>query len=132
MVPTEAVAERLRLDGRCLVTTSRRACGAVLVAAVRGSVDIATIGELERVLTEGLARGNFSRLVVDLSSLTFLSAAGLRCLVRACASAQDQGLDMRVVPGRGAVARILDACGAVPVADTVDSACDLRNRGLQR
>lgn len=48
---------------------------------VAGEVDLATVGELEQVVTEALA-GQAGPVAVDLRAVTFIDSTGLQALVR--------------------------------------------------
>ena len=78
---------------------------------VAGEIDILTAPELDRRLRDHLdtlpAGGS---LLVDLSRVWHFSAAGLRVLQRAAATARDRRVVLRLGPVSRQVARILDLC----------------------
>jgi anti-anti-sigma factor len=65
---------------------------------LRGELDIASIGPLERAVEEQLASGA-ATVVVDLRGLTFIDSSGLRVLI--AADARSRELDRRLVVVRG-------------------------------
>lgn len=110
----------------CTLAVSRRACEAVVVVAVRGSLDIDGSPMVDHRLQQTLAAGNLSCLVVDLSWVTHLDEYGMRTLLRAVDAARATGIRLRVVAGDSAALSALDAHGVrplLPIATDVDSAC---------
>lgn len=72
------------------------------VIHVAGEVDIATAPELQAALDKLAAEGE-TCLVIDLDEVTFLDSAGLRVLVAAHRSINDQRGQLRVVCQRGRI-----------------------------
>jgi anti-anti-sigma factor len=68
------------------------------VVFVRGDVDMLTAPRLTELLVARL-RGTLRTLVVDLSEVDFLGAAGLTALLYADLLARHSGITMRVVTG---------------------------------
>ncbi|UIJ63567.1 STAS domain-containing protein [Amycolatopsis acidiphila] len=68
------------------------------VVLVRGEVDVLTAPRLTELLVARL-RGTLRTLVVDLSEVDFLGAAGLSSLLYADLLARHRGVTMRVVTG---------------------------------
>jgi anti-anti-sigma factor len=75
------------------------------VVAVIGELDIATAPRLAKFLTTH--RPTTSTLVLDLSGVTFLSAAGLRVLDRAQQRARADRTSLRIVAASRCVTRVL-------------------------
>jgi anti-sigma B factor antagonist len=75
------------------------------VVAVIGELDMATAPRLAEFLTAH--RPATSTLVLDLSGVTFLSAAGLRVLDRAQQRARADRMSLRIVSGSRCVSRSL-------------------------
>jgi len=69
------------------------------VIAVRGELDATTAPRLSELLMSRL-RGNLCTVVVDLSTVEFLAAAGISVLVRANLLARQRGITLRVRTGR--------------------------------
>ncbi|HLI61492.1 MAG TPA: STAS domain-containing protein [Solirubrobacteraceae bacterium] len=83
-----------------------------VILAVRGELDMGTIGELsERVgarLTDGV-----SELRLDLRELSFMDSSGLRLLIELSDRARSEGWRLRLTPPRAeAAALVLRATGA--------------------
>jgi anti-anti-sigma factor len=74
---------------------------------VTGSVDMATVPELDAQLRELCAAG-FRRIVLDLSALDFMDSTGLRLILRWDAEARRDGLAFALVPGGPAVQRLFE------------------------
>jgi anti-anti-sigma factor len=67
----------------------------VVVLKVEGAIDAHTARELDRTLKDLLAQG-YSRLVLDVSQMSFISSAGLRVIVYADREASQLGGQARV------------------------------------
>ncbi len=67
----------------------------VVVLAIEGAIDAHTVRELDRALKELLAQGH-SRLVLDVSQMSFISSAGLRVIVYADREASGRGGQVRI------------------------------------
>jgi anti-sigma B factor antagonist len=92
------------------LNTTRPGPGTVVVT-VRGELDLCTAPRLSDLLSCRL-RGTIRRLVVDLSEVDFLGAAGLSVLTKAYLQSQHQGVRLGVVTGdRRAVLRSLTVTG---------------------
>jgi anti-anti-sigma factor len=87
-----------------------------------GELDIATVGELETAISDGLAGGG--QLVVDLRGLEFMDSTGVRALVAGHAAARDGDGDgslviVRARPGTE-VARVIEISGIAGALGMVD------------
>jgi len=88
------------------------AAGALVIRPV-GELDIATADELGQTLQDGLA-SDAARVVLDLSGVTFIDSAGVRCLLMAVAASEAGGGKLRVRRGQSEqVARLLELVGVV-------------------
>ncbi|NGM14281.1 STAS domain-containing protein [Verrucosispora sp. WMMA2044] len=97
------------------------------VVRLHGDVDHVNADQVEReVLTATRAAAS---VVVDLSAVTFLDSAGLRCLDRLVAAFTKRQAQVRVVaPEDGVVRFTLDLIGFLP--ETLASTLDEALRGL--
>jgi anti-sigma B factor antagonist len=89
--------------------------GDVVVVRVAGEVDLWTAPVLGPYLTAG------PPLVVDLSGVTFLAAAGLTLLVTANRRCRDLGGSMTLVRPQRNVLRVLRLANVLHVLDFADS-----------
>ncbi|HVW43201.1 MAG TPA: STAS domain-containing protein [Amycolatopsis sp.] len=81
------------------------------VVAVAGELDASTAPRLSEMVLARL-RGTLRAVVVDLSEVDFLAAAGISVLVRANLLARHRGIDLRIVTGGNrCVARALEITG---------------------
>ncbi|SNR81111.1 anti-anti-sigma factor [Haloechinothrix alba] len=80
------------------------------VVHVMGEVDAATAPDLDELLAPRLVSKVHS-LVIDLSRVRFLGAAGVHVLVQAALRAEHQGMSLRLVTGPRCVERALRAGG---------------------
>lgn len=73
-----------------------------------GELDMATAPRFERLTAEVVYRVRPRRLLIDLSAVTFLDAAGLAALSACRQHALGYGTDLRVTAAQGIVRRVLD------------------------
>ena len=98
--------------------------GDVAVVAATGEVDVFTAPGLDTEITALLEQGT-SRLVVDLSGVSFLDSTGLGVLVKGLKTARDAGGSMQLVVTSDRIRKIFDITGldaSLPLYDTVDDA----------
>ncbi|SNT44098.1 anti-anti-sigma factor [Asanoa hainanensis] len=97
------------------VDTEQR--GDVVVVSVGGELDMATAPQLQDQITDLLDRG-LSRLVFDLTDVSFCDSTGLSVFVRAKNSTDDAGGAVRLAAPQRGVRRILEVSGLVEVLHT--------------
>lgn len=112
-----------------LTTTVSYPNSGIAVCRAAGEVDSATVPQLREQLREALSDGP-RHLVVDLSAVTFFSAAGLHALDEA-GTEQDEAHELVLVGKARPVVRVLDICD-VPYPrycelDDALAACDEAN-----
>ncbi|PWW51911.1 STAS domain-containing protein [Actinokineospora spheciospongiae] len=98
-----ALAVRVSAEGRW----------AVLVT-VSGEVDLGTAVRLRELLERALDTGDPLALVVDMSEVDFLAAAGLSALVRVRDRAEARAVEFHVVADRRSVLRPMEITGLRP------------------
>ncbi|MGZ4271394.1 MAG: STAS domain-containing protein [Solirubrobacteraceae bacterium] len=81
------------------------------VVRLHGDLDLAAAPSLEAVLDEQSAKGGL--LVLDLSGLDYIDAAGIRVLVSAWRFSQRDGFDLRLTRGSDRAMRALEICGLI-------------------
>jgi anti-sigma B factor antagonist len=81
-----------------------------VIVVVRGEVDVANVGEVQRVLDESWAEG-WRDVVVDLRAVEFLDSTGLTLLLSADRAARRDGWEFSIVDGSPPVARLLELTG---------------------
>lgn len=97
------------------VDTEQR--GEVVVVSVGGELDMATAPQLQDQITDLLDRG-LSRLVFDLTDVSFCDSTGLSVFVRAKNSTDEAGGVVRLAAPQRGVRRILEVSGLVEVLHT--------------
>jgi anti-sigma B factor antagonist len=75
-----------------------------------GELDISTARRVERELAD-LRDAGWSRLVLDLSGLTFVCSTGLHLALRWSEAARNEGFELTLLPGSPAVQRVFDMAG---------------------
>ncbi|HLU59367.1 MAG TPA: STAS domain-containing protein [Pseudonocardia sp.] len=95
-----------------------RAQPSVLLVQVHGELDMATAPCLQEQLLPALERDGHSVLVVDLTRVPFLAAAGIAVLLRLRALARERDVALRIVAAHRPVTRPLSLLG-------LDSALEL-------
>jgi anti-anti-sigma factor len=76
--------------------------------ALSGELDLGSANELEQAVREVCASG--AELVLDLREVTFMDSTGLRVLIVAGALCEENGHELRIVPGED-IQRILEMTG---------------------
>ena len=99
----------------------------VVVAAVAGEIDIASVAQLRERLYE--LAGNGGTLIVDLNRVTFIDSAGLGALVGTARRAAENGGSLYAVCAQPQPRRLLWLTGVdkrIPLAATVAGALMLQ------
>lgn len=91
--------------------------GEFAVISVGGELDLATAPRLQEHITDLLDRGR-SRLVFDLTQVSFCDSTGLATLIHAKNSCDEAGGFVRLAAPPREVLRILEVCGLVEVLRT--------------
>lgn len=86
----------------------------VTLITVKGRINSDTVSQLEDTLNGLLERGD-TRLVVELSGVSFISSAGLRALLAALKTARKNGGDVRLAAPSAEVTEVLELAGLVSV-----------------
>ena len=92
----------------------------VSVVSVSESVDALTAAELTRAISDVITDGHTS-LIVDLSSVEFMSSAGLRTLLGAVKESRSAGGDLRIVSSNPGVNKVLKMSGFHNIAKVFES-----------
>lgn len=105
-LPDPLPAARIPSDGRGLLAVAVTCDGVAIVLRVGGEIDFVTAGQVERAIGNALANRapHVTTLIIDLTEVGFLDAAGLRVLLlarRRCGEA----LQLRLVVRSDAVLR---------------------------
>jgi anti-anti-sigma factor len=87
------------------------AANGVVRVDVSGEVDVGTVAELRRVVTEIVAEPGVSELLLDFAGLRFLDSSGIAALVGGYRSAQARGVRFALVNCTGSVRHVLDVTG---------------------
>lgn len=90
-----------------------------------GRLDTDTAPALERELSKVLAHTGIKRLVFDLSSLEYLSSAGIRCFVRARKAIEPGGGTVAVLNPQPGVRKVLEIVKAIPAKGIFASVAEL-------
>lgn len=91
--------------------------GEFVVVAVAGELDMATAPQLQQHVTELVDAGQ-TRLVFDLSEVSFCDSTGLSVFVRARNRCESAGGQVKLAAPQRAVLRILEVSGLVEVLHT--------------
>jgi anti-sigma B factor antagonist len=99
--------------------------GDVVVASVRGEIDLSNAGELGEAIGRRLTNEPLA-LVLDLTAVEYLDSAGIHVIYHLHQRLRDRGQDIRVVIAPGSVIaealRLADVPRAVGAAETVEAA----------
>lgn len=88
----------------------------IVILAVLGEVDIATIPELESKI-DSLQDPDYG-LIIDLTATEFMDSTGIRLLMAAHEKYREQGREMKVAINGGSIGRLLDVTGVLAHLDT--------------
>ncbi len=99
--------------------------GATVRIALAGHFDRTRVGELERALDDTWDVPT-DRVVLDLSKVSFLDAAGLRTLFRAKKQAREGHLTMAIIRPHGYVSRIFTLTRVGDILSVVERPEQLR------
>ena len=81
---------------------------------LRGELDMSNAEALETII-QRLCIDGISGIVLDLSQLDFMDSSGLRAVLSSQATCKQHGYDLSVIPGCGAVRRLLELTGTLGV-----------------
>lgn len=95
----------------------------ITIVAVNGSVDALTAPDLARVIVDEIAEGHID-LVIDLTSVDFMSSAGLRTLLGAVKESRSQGGDLRIASTNPGIDKVLKMSGFHNIAKVFTSNTD--------
>jgi anti-sigma B factor antagonist len=116
-----------------LMTVTRTDRAGCPVLTVHGEVDLSTGPRLSATMTEVLLHGGHSPVILDLSTVVFLSSSGLGQLVALDNESKLHDRQLRIVVGTGrAVVRPITATcldAVLAVFTTVDDALAAGHRG---
>jgi anti-anti-sigma factor len=90
----------------------------VRVVAVRGELDLDTMGELNEALAAD--NGLQATTVVDLRGLTFIDSSGVSGVLSAARRARDAGARLVCVPGSPQIRRVFQMTGVDTAIEWVD------------
>ncbi|GAA4833063.1 STAS domain-containing protein [Saccharopolyspora rosea] len=83
----------------------------VVVVSMSGEVDLATVPRLTELIRQRLTAAALHAVVLDLSEVSFASSAALELLLHCERRCEHRGIGLYVVPGEGAVRRLLRVAG---------------------
>jgi anti-sigma B factor antagonist len=89
-----------------LLTVASELSGDRARVALRGELDLATVGEAEAALAEIERESGATTLVIDLRGLRFMDSTGVHLVVGADARARGRGGRLLIVRGPEAVDRV--------------------------
>ena len=84
--------------------------GQVAIAAITGSIDALTAGEVAVHLTAQVSQG-YKYIVLDLSQVEYMSSAGLRAIMEGLKTSRQAGGDLRLAAPQPGVAKVLKMAG---------------------
>jgi anti-anti-sigma factor len=85
--------------------------GGVVRLDVTGEVDVGTVADLRRTVTEIVVEQGVSELLLDFAGLRFLDSSGIAALVGGYRSAQARGVRFGLLNCTGSVRHVLDVTG---------------------
>jgi anti-anti-sigma factor len=98
------------MDEEQLVVTTTSEGGNAIVA-LAGELDVNTAPQVSDALSQLVAGGELSSVVVDVSDLTFVDSTGLRAILAGREQLQASGATLTLDGASGVVERVLDMTG---------------------
>lgn len=102
----------------------------VVVVRIGGEIDLATVPRLTELIRQRLTAATLRSVVLDLSEVSFASSAAVELLLHVQRRADHRGVGLWVVPGTGAVLRLLSVVALRErfacrdnAAEAIDEAC---------
>ena len=95
----------------------------VMIVTVQGRVDSSTAGQLGEALT-GVVEEGFSRIVLNLDGVDYMSSAGLRELVATLKKVRPKGGDMRIAQVTERVFEVFELSGLNSLLQFFDSSAE--------
>ena len=92
----------------------------ITIVSVNGSVDALTAPDLARAIIDEIAEGHVN-LVVDLTTIEFMSSAGLRTLLGAVKESRSHGGDLRIASTNPGIDKVLKMSGFHNIAKVFTS-----------
>lgn len=95
-----------------------------VVVSADGELDIMSAPQVDQVLTDAIGQAN-SRLVLDLSDVTFMDSTGLGIVVKALKRCREKSLEFRVVVTNERVRKVFEITGLdsiISLSDALDAA----------
>ncbi|MDA3630981.1 STAS domain-containing protein [Saccharopolyspora oryzae] len=83
----------------------------VVVVRIGGEIDLATVPRLTELIRQRLTAASLRSVVLDLSEVSFASSAAVELLLHVQRRAEHRGVGLWVVPGSGAMVRLLLVTG---------------------
>ncbi|MBB5158188.1 STAS domain-containing protein [Saccharopolyspora phatthalungensis] len=83
----------------------------VVVVRIGGEIDLSTVPRLTEVIRQRLTAAALNTVILDLSGVSFASSAAIELLLHSQRRADHRGVQLFVVPGGGAILRLLTITG---------------------
>lgn len=99
------------LAGEPTLVISSRSDKKTAVIALAGELDLDGAARFQQAVLDALAADTIESLQLDLQELRFIDSSGLQAILRALQSAQQAGIDARVVAASPVVERVIDMAG---------------------
>ena len=106
-----------------MFTVERRGPWAVLL--LKGELDLAVGGELQRDVIDLLPAGDVGLVAIDLTEVTFIDSTAIGILAMAHKRAEREGGSLAIFGATGRVERVLQMTGLATVVDLRESFDDL-------
>lgn len=84
------------------------------VVRMTGEIDLSSTARLDELIRQRMTAAALHAIVLDLTRITFCSSCGIDMLLLAQCRADQRGVPLHVVPGTGAVQRMLELTDTSP------------------
>lgn len=92
----------------------------IVVLKINGELDVHTVPEMDKVVKEQFAKNN-TKMVFDLSGLTYTSSAGIGIIMSSIKFARGKGGDIKLASLQPRVHRVLELLGFTKIFEIYDT-----------
>jgi anti-sigma B factor antagonist len=92
----------------------------VVILTISGELDVHTVPEMDKIVKEQFGK-NVTRMVFDLSGLTYTSSAGIGIIMSSIKFARGKGGDIKLASLQPRVHRVLELLGFTKIFEIYDS-----------
>ena len=93
------------------LSVSTRRDGTMATVVPSGEVDLASVGQLEQAIADGVGEQETTTILVDLAEVSFLDSTGIAALLKGRRLADHLGKRYSITGAQGLVSHVLELAG---------------------